>query len=90
MVKAVKEGDWNRAADEMLWSNGLRKQRRSAWYKQTPNRCQDAADKMRNDDSEKPSETEPSALSRVPTEQLVKTIEQVTAELQRRIDNNIL
>ena len=45
-IEAVKLGDWNRAADEMLWSNGLRKERRSAWYKETPNRCQRAADAM--------------------------------------------
>ena len=32
----------------MLWSNGLKKQRRSAWYKQTPDRCQEMADRMRN------------------------------------------
>ena len=46
MVKAVKEGDWQRASDEMLWSNGLKKNRRSAWYKQTPGRCQENADMM--------------------------------------------
>ena len=46
-IAAVIEGDWDRAADEMLWSNGLRKQKRSAWYKQTPDRCQEAADAMR-------------------------------------------
>ena len=47
-VKAVKEEDWDRAADEMLWSNGLRQERRSQWYKDTPHRCQEMADKMRN------------------------------------------
>lgn len=46
-IAAVIDGDWDRAADEMLWSNGLRRQRRSAWYKQTPDRCQEAADAMR-------------------------------------------
>ena len=46
-IKAVKESDWDRAADEMLWSNGLKKQRRSAWYKETPKRCQKASDIMR-------------------------------------------
>ena len=46
-IQAVLDGDWDRAADEMLWSNGLRKKKRSAWYKQTPDRCQDAADAMR-------------------------------------------
>lgn len=46
-IAAVKAGDWDRAADEMLWSNGLKKQRRSAWYKQTKIRCQEAAEAMR-------------------------------------------
>ena len=47
-ITAVVTSDWDRAADEMLWSNGLRKKRRSAWYKQTPGRCQEAADAMRH------------------------------------------
>ena len=47
-VQAVHNQDWDRAADEMLWSNGLLKQRRSQWYKDTPRRCQEMADKMRN------------------------------------------
>ena len=54
MVNAVKEGDWERAADEMLWSNGLKKNRRSAWYKQTPERCQENADMMRCGSAVKP------------------------------------
>ena len=53
MVKAVKAGDWDRAADEMLWSNGEKKNRRSAWYKQTPGRCQENADMMRNGTQDK-------------------------------------
>ena len=47
-VKAMKDGDYDRASEEMLWSNGLKKQRQSAWYKQTPIRCQEMADRMRN------------------------------------------
>ena len=46
-ITAVIGSDWDRASDEMLWSNGLRKKKRSAWYKQTPERCQEAADAMR-------------------------------------------
>ena len=46
-VQAVHDQDWNRAADEMLWSNGLRKQRRSLWHKQTTARCEEMAEKMR-------------------------------------------
>ena len=45
-IEAVKAEDWERAALEMLWSNGLKKQRRSAWYKKTQSRCQRAADAM--------------------------------------------
>lgn len=45
-VKAFKEQDWQRASDEMLWSNGLKKQRHSAWHKQTPGRCEESAKMM--------------------------------------------
>ena len=47
-VKAVKAEDWDRAADEMLWSNGLLKQKRSQWYVDSPDRAQLMSDKMRN------------------------------------------
>lgn len=47
-VKAMKAGDHDAAADEMLWSNGKKKQRRSAWWKQTRTRCETMAEKMRN------------------------------------------
>ena len=47
-VAAIKNEDWDRAADEMMWSNGLKKQKRSAWYQQTPDRCQEMSDKMRH------------------------------------------
>ena len=47
MVNAIKSADWERAADEMLWSNGLKKQRRSQWYKDTPKRCQKMSDGIR-------------------------------------------
>lgn len=56
MVSAVKRGDWDRAADEMLWSNGLKKQRRSQWYKDTPKRCQKMAGAIRFGYFEKPQE----------------------------------
>ena len=46
-VKAVQDEDWDRAADEMMWSNGLKKQRRSTWWKQTSERCEEMADRMR-------------------------------------------
>ena len=61
MVNAVKSGGWDRAADEMLWSNGLKKQRQSQWYKDTPNRCQKMADAMRYGTFEKPAIAKPTA-----------------------------
>lgn len=54
-VRAVHAEDWDRAADEMLYSNGVLKQKRSQWYIDTPARCQAMADKMRNG-SEKPKD----------------------------------
>lgn len=81
-VKAVKEQDWNRAADEMLWSNGLKKQRRSQWYKDTPPRCETMAKRMRfglmsneTDSVESKSEFD---LSQVTNAKLI-------AELKRRL-----
>ena len=45
-VSAVKMGEFATAADEMLYAN-VEVKRHSAWYKQTPERCQRAADAMR-------------------------------------------
>ena len=45
-MKAVKSEDWQRASDEMMWSNGLIKQKRSQWWKDSPTRCEEMADKM--------------------------------------------
>ena len=45
-IAAVKAGDFETAADEMLYAN-VETGRRSAWYRQTPERCQRAADAMR-------------------------------------------
>ena len=47
-MKAVKAEDWDRAADEMMWSNGLKKQRRSQWWNDSWERCELMAEKMRN------------------------------------------
>lgn len=58
MVSAVKAADWDRAADEMLWSCGLKKKRRSQWYKDTPKRCQKMSDGMRWGAWECPEPTE--------------------------------
>ena len=45
-IAAVKSQDWDTASDEMLFAN-VAAQRPSAWYRQTPERCQRAADAMR-------------------------------------------
>ena len=47
-IKYVKAGEWDKAADEMEWSNGEKKQKRSAWYLDTPERCAEAAQAMRD------------------------------------------
>jgi lysozyme len=39
MINALRDGDYNRAADEML---------NSAWHRQAPNRCEELAKIMRN------------------------------------------
>ena len=44
---AVREGDWERAADEMLYRDGLKKDIWSKWHKQTPKRCEGMAELMR-------------------------------------------
>lgn len=44
---AVHEQDWDKAAEEMLWSNSELKNKRSKWYLDTPERCQRASDAMR-------------------------------------------
>ena len=46
-VEAVKNEDWDRAADEMLFRNGLKKEVWSRWHKQTPGRCEKMAGLMR-------------------------------------------
>lgn len=92
-VKAVKAEDWDRAADEMLWSNGLKKQRRSAWYKQTPDRCQLMADRMRHGETEEELETpeilareiEPGELTGFSDGELITQIRGITDELERRL-----
>ena len=47
-MKAVKAEDWDRAADEMMWSNGLKKQKRSQWWHDSSERCELMAEKMRS------------------------------------------
>ena len=47
LCNAVRNEDWERAANEMLYSNGLTKNRPSLWHTQTPKRCEEAAEAMR-------------------------------------------
>ena len=46
-IQAVKVGDWNSAADEMLYANPETK-RPTRWFIQTSARCQRAAEAMRH------------------------------------------
>ena len=93
-VKAVLNEDWDRAADEMMWSNGLKKQRRSRWYKQTPDRCQLMADRMRNGTpNEVPIKTESIdtpvsvELGEVPTHEIFANIDAHLNELKSRLES---
>ena len=93
-VKAVQEEDWERAADEMQWSNGLKKQRRSAWYKQTPDRCQEMADRMRNGTVEAaPTEQRPeqvdTPLAGMTDQELLNQLNEITQELTNRLGIDI-
>lgn len=88
MVKAVKTEDWGRAADEMLWSCGLKQQRRSTWYKQTPNRCQKMADGMRYGTFEKDKQDPVTAIAASLKESDLQTYthDQLLAEIKRRLE----
>lgn len=81
MVSAVKREDWDRAADEMLWSCGLKKKKRSQWYKDTPNRCQKMSDAMRYGSFEEAAQCPDDELSwhTVSNEELL-------AEIKRRME----
>ena len=84
-VKAVKAQDWDRASKEMLWSNGLKMKRRSAWYKQTPTRCQAMADRMRHGTIT--SETPLPSLSDEPPNLNAYTERELLEELLQRTTN---
>lgn len=47
MCGAILEGDWERAGDEMEWSDATKKKKRSHWWTQTKSRCEAAAHAMR-------------------------------------------
>ena len=70
----------------MLWSNGLKKQRRSAWYKQTPDRCQEMADKMRNGTVEEtPTDQVDTPLAGMTDQELLNQLNEITKELTKRL-----
>ena len=90
MVKAIHEEDWDRAADEMLWRDGLKKHRPSAWFSQTQSRCESAAHAMRTGSFDKPEApailSEPvSELASYSNEEFFKHCETILKELLRRI-----
>ena len=89
-IAAVKAFNWQRASDEMLYAN-METERRSAWYKQTPERCQRAADAMRHGYFEKYQETpvvsvneNATDLSETATIQLFEDAKDILQELARR------
>ena len=89
-IKAVKVFDWQPASDEMLYAN-VETERRSAWYKQTPERCERAAFAMRHGYFEKYQETpvvsvneNATDLSETATIQLFEDAKDILQELARR------
>ena len=45
--KAVNDGDWNRAADELMYVDGLKKDKLSAYWKQTRDRAKEVTKMIR-------------------------------------------
>ena len=86
MVSAVKREDWDRAADEMLWSCGLKKKKRSQWYKDTPERCQKMSDAMRYGSFEKPEAPVTESAASVKQSELSKYADaELVTELYNRL-----
>lgn len=99
-VKAVHAEDWDRAADEMLWSNGLLKQKRSQWWIDTPERCELMAEKMRNGtvvpDPEPelqpvstPNDPDPNNQVLVEIQQNLDHLKSAVADIETSIHNNL-
>ena len=83
MCGYIRAGDWAKAADEIEWSDGEKKVRRSAFYKQTKDRCIKAANAVRHGYFEKD-----------PVVAIAESIEQTeeqkyTHKALQRIDENI-
>lgn len=62
MVAAIQVQDWDRAADEMLWRDGLKKHRPSAWFSQTQVRCEASANAIRYGTFDVPPEVIPEKI----------------------------
>ena len=92
MLNAIRESDWDRAADEMLWSNGLTKVKRSAWYRQTRQRCERAADAMRVGYFERYQEQKVEPTYRIPAATMKSTllaecsVSELLGEIGRRLN----
>lgn len=88
MVQAVKDEDWELAADEMLYRNGQNKLVHSIWYKQTPKRCQENADKMRFgtivEEQDEPGQPPPASISK--QQELISDIREKLNELEKHLD----
>lgn len=101
MCNAILNGDWDRASDEMLWSDGTKKVKRSAWYTQTQDRCEKAAHAMRTgsfgevapllkDRPVKIVDVVQTDVSTLETSFMLKYIKLFTDELEKRLENNNL
>ena len=88
MIEAIKQGDYERAADEMLWSCGLKKQRRSIWYKQTSERAQKMSDAMRWGAWEKPESNSANEMVEATDGIQLYADEQILAEIKRRMERS--
>ena len=94
-TQAVLNEDWDRAADEMMWRDGLKKQKRSAWYRQTPDRCQRMANRMRTgvietdstepDDAPEASVFDMADLSTLSDAELISAQNKIHADIAKRL-----
>ena len=90
MIEAIKREDYERAADEMLWSCGLKKQRRSIWYQQTSDRCQKMSDAMRWGTWEKPEKDPVTEIAESLKQSDLQsyTHDQLLTEIKRRMERS--
>ena len=84
-IKHLKAGEYSKAADEMLWSNGETKNRRSKWYRDTQKRCEEAAEIMRGESHNTLTASQERTLIDMTNEALVAEIKKFNDELARRL-----